>query len=115
MVEIQKLLTLLSEIEDTHDNKTMNTKILELNSILLESDEETGIEELDDFLLDLGMDLEHFVSNPIHRSQSNSYFGPKELKVKITEAMNRIKEFLYTSMLLVITPTAAWGNEQAFL
>ncbi len=94
MIGIQNLLTLLSEIENTEDKKIMNKKILELNRILLESDEETGIEELDDFLLDLGMDLEHFVSNPIHRRQSHLYYGPKKLNEKIKAAINRIKGFL---------------------
>lgn len=90
MVYVDKLILLLSEILDAESGDFMMKKVLEFNSKVLESDEETGIEDLDQFLVEFGYDLEFFESNPF---KGANYYGPQELKLKVSKALDKIRSY----------------------
>ena len=93
MINVKIILADLDKILESADENLINSTIRDINRVLLESDDETGNEELDSYLMILGTELDLYVSDPVMRSENRFYYGTEELKKKVKKAIDGIKKY----------------------
>jgi hypothetical protein len=88
-MEIDSIIALLQEIKDNESKR--NSNIVSFDKLMLHRDLLSIDDEIYNILNEFYVELQLFVTNPEYRKEDPSFYGPDELKLKISHTIEKLR------------------------